>query len=264
MNAFGENANGFPTLPILSPAEIPPRKTEREKYGGLFYLGIAGLVFMLGLVALFAHGVWTLRDVGANIFVLNDASRPESERVTAASYLSRDSRLDDEHKKGMSLERDLPELARYLLAESVRADAVAGDPRTYALTVARSPGWPNWLRLLLARPLAPAAARGYGIPREALDELSANSDPMIALWATAATALVPGADPAALKSLEQAASAAGPNQELAGLLLAAVRAPNVAEQSAWDEATHWLRTHHHEAANIWKGWREVDGRFQKQ
>ena len=38
----------------------------------------------------------------------------------------------------MSLKRDVPDLARYLLAESVSTDAVAHDPRSFALTVARS------------------------------------------------------------------------------------------------------------------------------
>ena len=50
----------------------------------------------------------------------------------------------------MSLERDLPNLARYVLAEAVSTDAVAHDPWSYAFTVARSPDWqPDWLRLLL-------------------------------------------------------------------------------------------------------------------
>ena len=50
LSVFGESPNGFPKLPILSPAEIPPPSaavySQREKYGGLFYLGIAGLVLL--------------------------------------------------------------------------------------------------------------------------------------------------------------------------------------------------------------------------
>ena len=62
----------------------------------------------------------------------------------------------------------------------------------YALTVARSPDWPDWLRLLLCARLAYGAARGYAIPREALDELAHHADPMIGLWAACALALPAG------------------------------------------------------------------------
>ena len=71
----------------------------------------------------------------------------------------------------------IPDLARYLLAEAVSTDAVARDPRNFAFTVARSSDWPDWLRLVLARQLACGAGRGYGIPRDALEELARHSDP---------------------------------------------------------------------------------------
>ena len=73
----------------------------------------------------------------------------------------------------MSLERDLPDLARYLLAESVSAGlSRPRSPNVRVTAVARSPDWPDWLRLLLARRLTYGAGRGYAIPREALDELA--------------------------------------------------------------------------------------------
>ena len=138
MSAFGANANGFPKLPIIdSPG--PPR-SEREKYGGLFYFGIAGLVVLVSLLGWFAHGVWELRDVGARIYVLHDPKRSEPDRIQAAFELSRDSRVNDSQLMEMSLRRDLPGLARYLLAEAVSTDEVAIDPRGYAMTVARSAG----------------------------------------------------------------------------------------------------------------------------
>ena len=162
----------------------------------------------------------------------------------------------------MALQKGLPELARYLLAESISTEPVARDPRAFALTVSRSPGWPDWLRLLLARRLAYGAGRGYAIPREALDELKRHSDPMIGLWATYSLAVLPrtGPDPALTAELEQTARAEGPTGELAGRLLDALRTGEEREREhRLDEATEWLRRHHHEAAEIWRG-REVRDR----
>jgi hypothetical protein len=261
LDVFSENFNGFPKLPILSPAEIPPpRKTQREKYGGLFYAGIAGLVFLVGLVVVFVYGVWSLRDVGAALYVLHDKNRSESDRVDAAFRLSRDVRFDDTQRMTTSLDRELPELARYLLAESVSTDLVAQDPRSYALAVARSSDWPDWLRLLLARRVTYGAGRGYSIPIEALDELAGNADPMIGAWATSAHALLPGAEQSAVTALEQAEQLPGPKGELATRLLAAIRSPASQREGKWDEITHWLRSHHPQAAKIWEGWREEEGK----
>ena len=265
LDVFSESFNGFPKLPILSPAEIPspPRKTQREKYGGLFYIGIAGLVFMIALVVMFGIGVWNLRGVGTDIYVLHDRSRPESDRVQAAFRLSRDARVGDAERMNMSLERDLPDLARYLLAEVVSTDLVAHDPRTFALAVARSPEWPDWLRLLLARRLTYGAGRGYAIPDEALLELSAQPDPMIDAWANAARALMPGSDAAGAAELEKASHQTGPYGELATRLLEAIHASTGERETRLDEATVWLRAHHPLAAKIWEGWKVVDGRITR-
>ena len=81
-----------------------------------------------------------------------------------ASTLSRDQRVTDHQLMEICLRRDLPDRARYVLAEAVSTEAVARDPRAYALTVARSQDWPDWLRLVLARRLAYGATRGYAIP----------------------------------------------------------------------------------------------------
>jgi hypothetical protein len=253
----------FPELPIINAGEVPAPPTvpaqargQREKYGALFYLGIAGLVLLVALIAWFGHGLWTDRDIWADVYALNDIKRPESDRLDAALRLSRNPRLDDAARMEMSMRKDLPALARYLLAESVSTDLLAHDPRSYALTVARSEAWPDWLRLLLARRLAYGAGRGYDIPREALDELKRHSDPLIGLWAQYALDVRPGItiDPAMTTELEQSARASGPTGELAAGLLDAMRAAGDDRELRLDEATAWLRHHHPQAAEIWRGW----------
>lgn len=276
MDVFGEirgSASGgsgdgrprFPELPILNAGEVPtpvaaPARGQREKYGALFYLGIAGLVVLLALIGWFGHGLWTNRDIWADVYVLNDAKRLEDDRLDAALRLSRNPRLDDGARMEMALRKDLPPLARYLLAESVTTDLVAHDPRSYALTVARSEGWPIWLRLLLARRLAYGAGRGYAIPREALDELRRQSDPMIRLWATYALAVPPrpDPDPAMAAELEESAKVPGPTGELAARLLDAMRAAGEERERLLDETTEWLRHHHPQSADIWRGWEVRD------
>jgi hypothetical protein len=255
----------FPDLPIINPNEVPAAPTQtptararsqREKYGGLFYLGIGGILLLIALVGWFGHGLWSNRDIWADVYALNDPTRPESERLDAALRLARNPRLDDGPRMEMALQKGLPELARYLLAESITTEPMARDPRAYALAASRSQGWPDWLRLLLARRLAYGAGRGYAIPREALDELKHHSDPMIGLWATYSLAVLPrtGPDPALTAELEQAARAIGPTGELAGRLLDALRTAEERErEQRLDEATKWLRRHHHEAAEIWQG-----------
>ena len=254
----------FPKLPILSPAEIPPppRLSQREKYGGLFYVGIAGIVLLCLMVGWFAYGFWSLRDVWEDVYVLHNPKRSEFDRVQAAFRLSGDPRVNDGQRMEMCLRRDVPDLARYLLAEAISTDAVASDPRSFSLAVARSDDWPDWLRLLLTRRLTYGAARGYAIPREALDELAGHSDPMIGLWATSAQALLAtDSDPKPAETLEQATHAPAPKGELAGLLQTAIRLPADEREQSFDHITMWLRTHAAQAAKIWAGWGEVDGRL---
>jgi hypothetical protein len=257
----------FPDLPILNPRDVPvaaagPPRSQREKYGGLFYLGIAGLVILVGLLGWFAHGLWTNRDIWADVYTLNDASRPETVRLDAALRLARNPRLDDAPRMEMALRKDLPPLARYLLAESVSIELVAQDPRSYALTVARSEGWPDWLRLVLSRRLAYGAGRGYDVPRDALEELGRHADRMIGLWATYSLAVLPHGDPdpAAAAELSKVAQGGGPTSDLAALLRSALAAPGEERELRLDEATEWLRRHHPGAAEIWRGWRIHDQR----
>jgi hypothetical protein len=243
----------FPTLPIVNSTVAPPR-TQSAKYGGLFYLGIGGLVVLVGLIAWFAYELWLNREAFADVYVLHDASRPQEERIATALRLSRSGALDDSQLMELSLNRDIPDLARYLLAEAVSPRAAARDPRGYALAVARSPNWPDWLRLLLARPLAYGAGRGYAIPREALVELADTADPMLTLWAFYALAARP-VDPSNRRAaLEKAALAKDAHGELAGQLLRALNADEPERTRLLDGATIWLRHHHPASAEIWKGW----------
>ena len=134
--------NGFPKLPILSPAEIPPplaRLTSARSTAGSFYVGIAGLVLLMPhgrLVRLSDSGACATS--GTDVYVLHDPQAKRVDRVQAAFRLSHDPRVNDAQRMEMCLRRDVPDLARYLLAEAVSTDAVASDPRSFALAVARS------------------------------------------------------------------------------------------------------------------------------
>jgi hypothetical protein len=264
LSASGNGPYEFPKLPILSPAEIPPapRLSQREKYGGLFYVGIAGIVLLCLMVGWFAYGFWSLRGVWEDVYVLHNPRRSLDDRVQAGSRLAPDLRVNDDQRMEMALRRDVPDLARYLLAEAVSTDAMASDPRSFSLAVARSPDWPDWLRLLLARRLTYGAARGYAIPREALDELVGHADPMIGVWATSAQALLaPASDPKPGEALERATQLPAPTGELAGLLRTAIGQPAAEREKSFDQITVWLRTHDAQAAKIWAGWGDVDGRL---
>ena len=255
ISSFGDGERSFPKLPIIvidqEPATQPPR-TEREKYGGLFYLGIAGLVVMTAMIAWFAYSVWRLRDVWAQVYAIHDSKRSDADRVESAVRLSHDPRVTDLQLMKICLDRGVPEKARYVLAEAISTEAVARDPRAYSLAVALSPDWPDWLRLLLARRLAYGASRGYGIAQLALAELSQHSDPMIRLWALYSEAVLPGSKSDAAAKLKEAAGKDDENGQLAARLLAALNAPPEEREGRLDEATLWLRQHHPQAKKIWR------------
>jgi hypothetical protein len=240
----------FIKLPILLPGDAP-RRSSAERYGALFYLGVAGLVLTLGMVAWFGWGVWSLRDVWANIYAVNDPRRPEAERVRAAEALVRDSRVAPRQLWDLALSRVPPARARYLFAEALRGEAVEGDPRGYALAVARSEGWPDWLRLLLTRPLA-YGAEVHPLPRAPLDELRRQQDPAIRLWALYALA-VAVEDRDAAAALDAEAARDGSMSDLARLLSDARRAPpgSAKRRAQLDDATRWLRANHPEARTVW-------------
>ena len=234
--------NSFPELPIVTPD--PPRLTLREKYGSLYYLGIAGLVITIGMVGLFAFGVWATRDIWRAFYVLNDPSRPESERIKSAWVLARSNTVNDAQRMQVALTKDLPLLARYVVAEGLTSEAIRADPKGYALMVARSEGWPDWLRLLMARPMAYGAGEGYRIAWEPLDLLRENKDPAIALWATYTRAVMPPGDPtASTLAGSTPASTDGPFRPLAVLLEAASKADGEAQvKESSTRQPSWIRT----------------------
>ena len=159
----------------------------------------------------------------------------------------------------MSLRRGLPDLARLLLAEGIRDPYVAEDPQGYVSAVARSPDWPGWLRLALARPLAYASTRGHAISRERLGELCRLDDPILRLWALYALAVQSRPDPQTVVELEQVAQSTKPERELAELFLDAVHADEPHRFPILDKATLWTREHHPETRRVWQGWTIREG-----
>jgi hypothetical protein len=248
----------FPTLPIVTPD--PPRRSAQEKYGSLFYLGVAGLVVIAGLVGWFAWNAWALRAVWGNVYALHDEGRSEASRINAAYALSHDLRINQRQLWDISLRKPLPPLARYVVAEALTAEAAVADPQAYGAAVARSEGWPAWLRFLLTRPMAYAAALDLPVARRSLAELAENPDHATALWARFALAVGPEGDPRSASALRLAAASEGPDRALAGLLVDALDATREPERrKALNDATVWLRVHHAEAARLWNGWEERDG-----
>ena len=151
------------------------------------------------------------------------------------------------------MNRELPALARYLLAEGLTADATSADPRGYALAAARSEGWPAWLRGLVARPLALAAASGRRVDREALAELAKNDDPFVAAWAEFALHQTRSQP---LSENEARIPSKG-RSPFAARLLAADGLTQPALGEALDHATLWVRDHQPSAREVWAGWRET-------
>jgi hypothetical protein len=252
-------SNKAPQLPVITPD--PPKLSLREKYGALYYLGIAGLGVSIALVSSFAYGLWALRDIWSAVFILHHEGKPEAERIRSAWAIARHPSVNDRQKSDIALRKDLPRLARYVIAEGLTSQSIQSDPKAYALMVAKSEGWPDWFRLLMARPMAYGVGEGYRIPWEPLDLLRERKDPAIALWATYTRAAMEPGDAPALHALQQAAGRGDRFAPLASLLESAAKSRGDDRVKKLDEATAWLRTHHPEAAEIWKGWTVIDGRL---
>ena len=251
----------FPSLPVISPET--PRRTQVEKYGGLYYVGIGGLVALVSIVAWFVWSFAATWPYWKAVYVLHDRTRPEAERVAAAYEIARDPQVAQRDRWHIALGKDLPPLARYVAAESLTAEAVTPDPAGYAASVARSKGWPTWLRLMLARPLAYASAFDVSLPHDTLEVLAENPDRATALLATFALAGGTEGDPAAREAVRKLAAADGPDRDLARFLATALDAPKIGDRlDALDAATIWLRTHHPGAAELWKGWEVKGGRLR--
>jgi hypothetical protein len=258
MNSSEPKRSAVPSLPIIN-NPLAPARSQREKYGTLFCLGILGLIVLVTLVGWFGYRVWLLRDVWAKIYVLNDAREPEARRIQAAFSLGHDPRVEQRQLWDLSLSRGLPELARDILAEGIGAELVAEDPQGYVTAVAHSPDWPDWLRLALARPMAYAATRGHAISRERLGELCRLDDPILRVWALYALAVQSRPDPQTAVEIERVAKSSAPQHELAELLLAAIRTDEARRLEILDRATLWNREHHPATARLWQGWAVREG-----
>ncbi len=257
MNFSDPSPSKLPSLPIINP-DLPAR-SAREKYGSLFTLGIAGLVVLVVLVGWFGYRAWAMRDVWAGIYVLHDRKEPEEKRLQAAYRLSRDARMEQSQLWELSLRRGLPDLARLVLAEGIGDDLVAEDPQGYVSAVARSPDWPGWLRLALARPMAYAATRGHAISRERLGELCRLDDPVLRLWALYTLAVQSRPDPQTVVEIEGVARTSTPEHELAELFLDAFHSDEPHRLQILDRATSWNRDHHPETRRLWQGWSIREG-----
>jgi hypothetical protein len=254
-----ESQNPFPELTIVTPD--PPRLTLQEKYGSLLYLGIAGLVISLALVAQFVQALWSTRDIWYAVYALNDPSKPMAERIESAWVIARSPSANDSQRLQMALRKELPPLARYIVAEGMTSDSIRSDTKAYALMVAKSEGWPPWLRLMIARPMAYGVGEGYQIAWEPLDLLRQSEDPALALLATYTKAVMLPGDPQADKSLSEFAGKEGLFQPFAKLLETASKLESEARVQKLDEATRWLRTHHPGAKLLWEGWEERNGKL---
>jgi hypothetical protein len=217
----------FPELPILSPQEMKrhqqEKRSQKEKFGGLFYLGIGGLVVLISLLAWFGWSVWSMSPVWSAVYVLSDGKRPEAERLTAADRLIHNADVTPRQLWDLSLNRTLPPRARYLLAAALDERALEPDPTAYALAVARSEGWPDWLRLALVRPLAYGADR-YALPQAPLAELRQHPSVAIQAWAAYAQA-VGRKDAQAREFLSNLAQSDRTRSALAQVLVNAANAP---------------------------------------
>ncbi len=250
----------YPELPIVTPD--PPRKTQAEKYGGLFYAGIAGLVVTLGLLAYFSLGVASLRPVLNDVYRLHDARLPVEARIEAAYRLRHDPQFTQRQAYDIAVDgQSLPPLARYLVAEALTEEASRPDPRAYGLAVERSTGWPDWFRFLMFRPLAHGAGNGQATPAESVQALTRNPDPVLGLWAeyTRAAGLQ---DQAAAATLTAEAAGGGPRSALAALLVEALHADGKTRSEWLNRATLLARTQHPGAAKLWEGWQERGGHLQ--
>jgi hypothetical protein len=256
-------------LPIISAPDPFERRTTAQKYGAAYYLGIVGLIVVVALVTWFATKVWTLWPVWRDVYVLHDEKRTDADRIRAAWRLAHNEDFTPLQAWQVVLRKSLPPLARYVIAESLDARIVRQDPRAFALAVAYSKDWPDWLRLLAVRPLLDAAAEGVPLPAEAIHQLQNHPDSVIAAWATATEALrkdaTPGEKAAAMARLEKTSRSDPP---LRPLIIALKDAIGLADDhsrperlDAIDGATIWLRSHEPSARDVWRGWTEEDDRL---
>jgi hypothetical protein len=212
---------------------------------------LVGLVALVGFIAWFAWNVWSLRGVWTDVYLLHDSSKPDADRIAAAARLANDFRLPAQERWEIALRKPLPPKARYLIAESFPGEVASADSAMFAKIVARSEGWPAWLRLLCLRTVAVAASEGSYLPAEGLAELERGSD--VYERALLDYARAASGDREALARLRESATANQPVSPLAGILAAAIEVGSFERKQALTEATLWLRQHHPAAVAVWEG-----------
>lgn len=223
-----KNDDSFPKLTILpdTPAPAQPRLSNAEKYGSLYWLGISGLVFSIGLVGWFAWSLLAMRTVWQAVYVLHDTSSPTEERMAAAESLLADPRVQPAQIQPMIFRPTLPDKARYLLAEGLEKAVSPADARqmlaVLATRNASSP--PNWLRGHLARLAAVTIPADARFPAEAFRNLLTDEDPIVADWAAFALAAY-GADAGKSAGTARLENRAASGSPLAKALADAAKAP---------------------------------------
>jgi len=216
------------------------------------------------MVANFAYRIYVTRDLWVAIYVLGNPGFSEPERLRAAWALTHHPDANDVQRMELAFNKSLPDLGRYIVAEGLTTEAIRSDPKAYALMVAKSEGWPNWLRLILIRPMAYGVGEGYRIAWEPLDLLRHNKDQAVGLWATYTRAAMGTGEPEAAADLEAAGRRDGFFRPLALLLDQAVKARGPDRVKKLDEATAWLREHHPVVSMLWKGWEEKGGKLVRK
>jgi hypothetical protein len=214
--------SGLPNLPILNQPPASSR-TQAEKYGAAFYLGITGLLVLLAVIGWFVWNAWTLREVWSRIYVLNDPRQSLPNRLAAARALIADPRVSPQQRLDLCLSRTPPAAARFELAMSLDDRVVERDAGAYTRMVAHSAGWPAWLRRALVRPLAYGAGRSR-LPREDVASLAKTDDALTRLWALCALAIA-FEDEDAHRALQLATMRREAEHEVAVRLEKAARAP---------------------------------------
>ncbi|MDX2037511.1 MAG: hypothetical protein SFX72_12740 [Isosphaeraceae bacterium] len=249
----------FPDLPIITPPG-DERLSTPEKYGALFYLGLAGLAALVGMIVWFAYGVAMNWSMWTNIYILHDAKRPEAERIVAADSLASDSRMNQRQYWDIVMRDGLPPIARYRLAEALNAEATSADPDAYAAAVVESTAWPEWLRVLIARPMLYAVNRGVDFADEPIRLLTLRADPFLSLIGIYVQSLQRGGDPRAQRMLEQVATQDGPARATALLLVKSLHEKEPERTRLLDEASRGLREAMPAAAELWRGWSDKIGK----
>jgi hypothetical protein len=189
----------FPKLPILPDSDKPPeqpRLSNLQKYGGLYWLGIGGLVVSVLLVGWFAIQLWLLRDVWREIYVLHNKDLADDRRIAAATFLAKHPRVEAAQIQPMIFRRSLPDQARLLLAEGLKKTDTATSARQMLglLETEGATSPPDYLRGHLARLAALNIPADDRFPVDLFRRMMADRDSAVAAWCAYGLTRSTGAD----------------------------------------------------------------------